>query len=168
MKKKIVVTGNDAVGKTVLVRGFTTGKLPADYKATLGVEILVKLIKNFKGSETLEVNFWDFAGQERFEEIREIYYSGTDGALILFDLTRIGTFHSVPKWIQELREKCNNKNVPFILVGNKLDLAKLRRIPEEQIEKYLKQYDIKYYKEISALKGWGVEELFNEIFSLIT
>lgn len=39
---KIVLVGNAGVGKTCLVRQFTTGKYPTRQGATIGVDFLIK------------------------------------------------------------------------------------------------------------------------------
>lgn len=167
MKKKIIVMGNDAVGKTAMVRKFMTDKVPSDYKATLGVEISVKVIDiEAPNGNPLELDVWDFAGQDRFGDIRSIYYNGADAALILFDLTRINTFRDTHAWLNEMKKYCDD-SIPFILVGNKLDLENFRRVKTEQIQEFLQRNKIEHYMEMSALKGWQIKETFDELVHMM-
>lgn len=40
----------------------------------------------------VKAQIWDTAGQERFRSITSSYYEGSDGAMVVFDLTRPGEF----------------------------------------------------------------------------
>ena len=65
---------------------------------------------------------WDTAGQERFSGITRSYFKGIDACILVFDLTNKESFHSISRWIGELREHGTGFE-NRILVGNKLDLA---------------------------------------------
>ena len=42
---KIILVGDQAVGKTSIVRQFTTGKFQQEYKSTIGVEFTVQTLQ---------------------------------------------------------------------------------------------------------------------------
>ena len=48
-------------------------------------------------------DFWDTAGQERFKSITSAYYRGAVGALLVYDLTKGGSFDNITNWVQEMQ-----------------------------------------------------------------
>jgi GTPase SAR1 family protein len=41
---------------------------------------------------------WDTAGQEKFRTLLDIFYKGSDGCFLVFDLTDRKTFEKVIEW----------------------------------------------------------------------
>lgn len=116
---------------------------------------------------------WDLAGQPLFKDIRKAYYRGCSGALILFDLTRIETFKSLPNWIEELVSNNKNERIPIVLIGNKVDLKSHK---DTMQTKYGKQYAEELsvwsgyevpYIETSALTGENVDIVFTKLVEQI-
>ena len=159
-KYKVLLIGPAAVGKTSLLHRFVDGVFKQDYAATIGAQFLTKEI------EDSQLNLWDIGGQPRFLDLRTTFYRGTHGALLVFDLTRKETFEELNHWHFEM-VKTLNREVPFVLIGNKLDLVKSRRaISKKASEKFAKERN-SIYIETSALSGENVEEAFIELTRLI-
>jgi GTPase SAR1 family protein len=53
------------------------------------------------------------------------------GALLIFDITKLKTFDSLERWLQEL-EQFAEPGIVTMIVGNKSDLKKLREVTTEQ------------------------------------
>jgi len=68
---KIVVIGNVATGKTSLCVRWAHGTFTDHYKATVGVDFVVKG----------DCQLWDVAGQERFGAVTASFYRASHGAL---------------------------------------------------------------------------------------
>jgi len=51
----------------------------------------------------VKAQIWDTAGQERFRAVTSAYYRGAVGALIVYDISRRGTFENVSRWLDELK-----------------------------------------------------------------
>ncbi len=158
---KIVLLGDGAVGKTSLKRRFVYKTFDPIEQMTIGADF---------ARVTLELNdfqvilqIWDIAGQARYKEIATSYYRGAKGAMIAFDVTRESTFQSIPKWISMLVQ--NAGKIPFMLVGNKIDLVNERVVSKERAEKYAESlsewlgWNVPYM-ETSAKTGENVEESF--------
>ena len=159
---KIVLTGDEAVGKTALIHKFLEeDKDIIDYKPTLGVEIHKKMIRDDSGDITMALYLWDMAGQEKFTDTRLIYYEGADGILLIFDCTRPRTFKNIRKWYKEARVSCDEKT-PMILIANKQDLKDFKKIDHSETDNLAKELNIKYV-ETSALTGENVTKMFVDL-----
>lgn len=77
---------------------------------------------------------WDTAGQEKFHSLGPIYYRGSNGALLVYDITDPHSFQRVRNWVTELRRMLGETCSLFI-VGNKLDLENKRNVPKEEGER---------------------------------
>lgn len=75
--------------------------------------------KMLLGTLATNIDIWDTAGQETFNEIHESYYFGANACILVFDATRKITYQNLTKWYAELRFHC--PDIPGILVANKID-----------------------------------------------
>lgn len=63
-----------------------------------------------------QLQIWDTAGQERFRTITQSYYRSANGAIIAYDISKRGTFESVPRWIEDVK-KYAGSNIVQLLIG---------------------------------------------------
>jgi len=166
-KFKFIIVGDKAVGKSSIVRRFVENKFTIDYRSTLGLNVLSHSMK-FYGNEA-HFSLWDLGGQEYFKRFRKTYYTGTQAAFIVFDVCERETFTNVKKWYEELKEFLGNKNIPIVIVGNKIDLSDKRSVQYKEgialIDELTQQNidDYLSYIETSALTGENIEEAFRLI-----
>ncbi len=155
---KIVMLGDGAVGKTALTTRFTQGGFEADYKRTIGSDFAIKKLRleDIDANVTLQV--WDLAGQPRFEVVRQGFYRGARGGLLVYDVTRRRTFLNTDNWKGECFKNLD-REIPLVVVANKVDLEGSRIVTQEEGEEYAKKYDF-LYVESSALTGENVEEAY--------
>jgi small GTP-binding protein len=111
-----------------------------------------------EGPLRVKLQIWDTGGQERFSSIRPMYYRGSLGALLIFDLTSYESFEHLPQWIEEVRANIKSE-VPLLLVGNKSDLVEERMVSIEEINSFTRKFNL-YYMETSAKTGEGVGDCF--------
>jgi len=162
---KVCLLGEGGVGKTSLRYTYLGQGFKKGYSMTIGADFAAKRAE--VDGEHITAQIWDLAGQERFEAVRSVYYRGSVGGLLVFDITRPETFSSLPNWITELIQNNNNKIVPFVLIGNKGDLR--GQTPNEvntaDAQSYAKSlsdwsgYNVPYV-ETSALSGINVDDAF--------
>ena len=162
---KLCVLGDGAVGKTSIIIRHVDKRFEEEYKPTIGFDIALKTVKIQEEGIEAELLVWDIAGQAIFEKIREEYLQGTNGALILFDLTRKETFDNVKAWLKELTTFAGE--VPFVLAGNKSDLTDKRDVSEEDGKKLAEELNGIEYIETSAKTGEKVEDAFQKIIKTI-
>ncbi len=161
-KLKVLLTGAAAVGKTSLVQRFIKNRFAANYKLTVGVDILTKDVE-FKQGEVATLSIWDIGGQQRFEFIRSTFYKGAAGALLVFDLTREQTYIEVRKWLTEIRQFAG-QDIPFVLIGNKYDLLEdVGEVIDRDEARALAESEGSLYIETSAKTGINVDEAFTEL-----
>ncbi len=118
---KITLLGDGAVGKTALRNRFMGKDFASDYLMTIGADFATRVVE-ISDTEKIKFQIWDLAGQPRFTAVREMYYRGSTGGLLVFDVTRVPTFENTPSWVTELWKNNGKGKVPIILIGNKIDL----------------------------------------------
>jgi small GTP-binding protein len=168
-KFKIPVIGDGAVGKTSLIEKYTKGTFQEEYISTLGAQF-TQYEEIIDGID-FKLIFWDIAGQPAFERMRQRFYSGSNGAIIVFSHSpnEKKTFESVDKWLSEVREHCGR--IPVALFGNKIDLINEEVLAidegletcDSNIEKFIKERGIVAYFKTSALTGQGVNQAFHTL-----
>ncbi|MBA7655998.1 hypothetical protein ES703_63911 [subsurface metagenome] len=159
---KTIVIGPAAVGKSSLIRRFVENQFSLHYRFTIGVDFMSKTV-DYEPGKSAKLTLWDIGGQERFKVLRRSFYEGTNGAIVVFDLSRAGTFEKMKEWLSDVRQAIEIVS-PVLIVGNKSDL-----IPEigvvidrNEIEQYSKKENT-IYIETSAKTGDNVEKAFLEL-----
>ncbi|MFX1481947.1 MAG: Rab family GTPase [Promethearchaeota archaeon] len=163
---KIVVLGEGAVGKTAIVTRFSHGFFRTDYKTTIGSQFAVKNVDIPRdiGNVTVKLQIWDVAGQSRFQILRPMYYRGSSGGLLVYDVTRRRTFIVLEEWLDEL-QKAINKEIPLVLVANKTDLPDRVVEPSEGRE-FADRHGMPYV-ESSAKTGEGIVDIFQQLAEVL-
>ena len=159
----IMNLGNHAVGKTCYILRFTENKFEKNYLSTNGIDRKVKIV-TINGKK-YKLSFYDTVGQEKYRSITLNVIKSAQGIIVMYDVTDINSFNSIPNWIQSIKDK-KGSAFPMILVGNKIDKESERKITKEQGEKFAKENGIDFF-EISNQDGTNVQEaglaLFNKI-----
>lgn len=110
------------------------------------------------------------------------YYRGAVGALLVYDISKTGSYESVTRWLKELRENTDSNIVYVILpgfsrifiyllilidgikteisnsvmlVGNKSDLRHLRAVSTEEAKTFASENELSFI-ETSALDASNV------------
>ncbi|KAG8835408.1 Rho GTPase [Serendipita sp. 399] len=106
-------------------------------------------------------------GQEEYERLRPLSYSKSHVVLIAFAIDTPDSLENVTvKWNEEVRSICGPA-IPVILVGLKSDLRPPPGHPDidqyvsrEKGEEVAQQIGARAYKECSALRIQGVDDVF--------
>ncbi|XP_052776699.1 ras-related protein ced-10-like [Mya arenaria] len=152
---KLVVVGDGGVGKSCLLIAYTTSAFPSKYVPTVFDNYSANIMVDGKA---VNLGLWDTAGQEDYDRLRPLSYTGTDVFFICFDLSRPSSFENVePIWLPEVRHYC--PDIPIVLVGCKADLPSA--VSAADIDKLTKTHGLKYC-ETSALTKKGLKNCFDE------
>jgi len=160
---KVVLIGDSGVGKSNLLSRFTRNDFNMESKSTIGVEFATRTI--VVDGKTIKAQIWDTAGQEKYRAITSAYYRGAVGALLVYDITRTGTFEHLERWLTELLSH-EDKDIVVMLVGNKYDLRHLRTVSTEQAKEFSEKHSVSLI-ETSALDCTNVEKAFTDILTQI-
>ncbi|KIJ27838.1 hypothetical protein M422DRAFT_37578 [Sphaerobolus stellatus SS14] len=158
-RTKIVLLGDQSVGKTSLITRFMYDTFDNTYQATIGIDFLSKTM--YLEDRTVRLQLWDTAGQERFRSLIPSYIRDSQVAIIVYDITNRASFLSTSKWIDDVTSE-RGKDVMIVLVGNKADLSDKREVTHD--EAAAKSDELKImFMETSAKAGHNVKSLFKKI-----
>jgi len=166
-KFRVVMLGEATVGKTSLVRRYTTDSFSEEYKQTIGTTFAKKdlvLNDSRKVARNVRLVIWDMGGQDTYRELRRQYMKGASGAVIVYDVTRPETFMAMNNWYEAFRETCPDAVV--VICANKVDLVDKRMVPLEPGIMLRDWFQAEYY-ETSARTGDFVTDVFMRIAELV-
>ena len=181
---KIILIGNSGVGKTTIFKKLETGEFEEKNISTIGMEkkdlnMNIEVNNNGKKeTKTFFVTLFDTSGQEKFRAVTFNYYKGSNGVLLIYDITSKESFDNVSLWVDSIKEAIDSNEeskYAVILIGNKLDLAEQgkREVTEEEAKDICKQYDLIWGGEqstkditldrLTELFGEYVEKIYNVV-----
>ena len=130
---KIILLGNQNVGKTSLISIYSGKKFSEDTISTIGSDFIYEKI-NIDNTE-YTIQLWDTAGQEQFRSLNKIYFKGSDIVLFIYDITKKKTFDDLPGfWINYVKSLIG-ENIIYGIVANKVDLFENKEVEEESGQK---------------------------------
>jgi small GTP-binding protein len=164
---KIVVFGDEKVGRSTLARGYLDSQ---DYSPRFitGVNFAKKDVKMNNFKVTFQV--WFLSNLKHHEKFLNMYLQGTLGVIIFYDITNVNSLSNVPVWIQTIKEHKwiqSRGDFPIILVGNKIDLERERVVSKERGNELKEKYGLSLFMEVSMKTGEGVNAIFEALADLI-
>jgi Ras family protein A len=168
IRKKLVIVGDGACGKTCLLVVFSKDSFPEVYVPTVFENYVADI--EIDGKQ-IELALWDTAGQEDYDRLRPLSYPDTNVVLICFSVDSPDSLANIPeKWVPEVNHFC--PNCPFVLVGCKKDLrndpetiaklkkANLQPVNTERAQRIGEEIGAVQYIECSARTKDNVREVF--------
>jgi len=168
VRKKLVIVGDGACGKTCLLIVFSKDQFPEVYVPTVFENYVADIEVDGK---CVELALWDTAGQEDYDRLRPLSYPDTDVILMCFAIDSPDSLENIPeKWTPEVRHFC--PTVPIVLVGNKKDLrfdeatrkeltkSKQEPVKTEEGRAMADKIGAYDFLECSAKTNEGVREVF--------
>jgi GTPase SAR1 family protein len=129
-----LLLGDSGCGKTTYLTRMKTGKFTKQFQPTHGFnEVIVndtRIIEYGGGSKFDTIDL-----QSKLEEI--------DGVILMFDLTSCLSYQNLAYWKKQIGDK------PYLVIGNKSDIADNRKITPQQIALDIKENSFEYY-DLSA------------------
>jgi small GTP-binding protein len=161
---KLITAGDGGVGKTTMLYRYVEGKFKVDTKMTIGVGFFYKTI-DLGDENNYSLQLWDFGGEEHFRALLNSYVSGASGAFLMIDLTRMNSLNKIEQWVEIIRQE--DKNLPILLVGSKLDLEEKISVKDEDALKLKEKYNFTDFIKISSKTGQNVNDVFIKILTNI-
>ena len=90
---KVIIIGNDAVGKTSLLMRYSDNIFTEMSIPTIGVDFKCKTI--LVDGEKSKLIIFDTAGAERFKAVHSVFYRRVHGVIITYDITNRDSFTDI-------------------------------------------------------------------------
>ena len=161
IKNRIIICGNTSVGKSNLILRYMKDDFDYEYRTTIGVDYFTKEFK--KNEEKISIQFFDTAGQEKYQALSCNYYRLSDGVVIVYDVTNRESFNKCEFWLNEVF-KSQTKNNIILLIGNKIDLDQDRKVSKEEGKKFAQDHKL-FFMEASAKSNQ--DNCVNKAFEII-
>jgi small GTP-binding protein len=159
---KVVLIGDNAVGKTTLIRG-----CDEVHDSTIGCDTFPTTVRTAEGRE-VSITLWDTAGQDAFNTLVPLYLKHSQIAVIVTDLSASDPLESVQKWVDLVRE--GPEQPVLLLVQNKMDLADgpaRAAALEGAREKFGDDFGMTNCFQTSAATREGVPQLLEKIAEIL-
>ena len=160
---KILLFGDSSTKKTSFLLKYVGNEDSGNQIATIGLDMKQKYI--YLNGIKIKLDIFDTAGQERFRSLALNYLYGSDGAILLYDITNISTFDSLKNYYIKKIEEIK-PDLKYIIAGNKCDLENYRQIPKEKVTKFCELKKVEHI-EVSSLLNINVTECFNMLIQSI-
>jgi len=141
---KLIVVGNEAVGKTALVNYLIKNEPCRDTDKTPGLHIQERIEvtcwdthHTTPNTEELRLNVWDFGGQEVTRETHKLFLTARSLYLIVLEARRENVADAenvLHDWMRAIRNR-GGDDVPVIVVINKSEGDRELRLDETTLKK---------------------------------
>jgi small GTP-binding protein len=153
---KIIVLGSAFVGKTSIITRYCENSFSEGQSPTIGAGFFTRT-EIFPDLEVSAL-VWDTAGSERFKSITPSLIRGSNGLVLVFDLSQPNTFEEINDYFKSFCNVCGNSDNTFptvILLGNKCDLGP-PAVSDASIQQWCQDHGVELYSPVSAKTGENV------------
>jgi len=159
---KLLVLGDASVGKTSVLNQFVNRDFSAQYRPTIGSDLIARQVEIDEVLMTLQI--WDTAGQERFRALASSFYRNAEICVFVYDITNLQSFSSIQNWYETFVDFCpiTQSAVSLLLLGNKLDLDKNRQVQTADGEALAQRTNMLFF-EVSAKNAEGIVPAFEAV-----
>jgi small GTP-binding protein len=175
---KVILCGDPSVGKTSILNRYVNDQFNDKYNQTFGANFLIKEIDLIKVINKLDIQnpklkkdikefklyFWDLGGQHDKLFSNEYYFVQAVGAFVVYDVSNRESFDNIDFWITKLKEFSGE--IPFIIIGNKIDKKDERLVSLEEANENADLYSVQYM-ETSAKSNKNIDRAFESLSVLI-
>lgn len=150
---KVMLLGDIGVGKSSLARRLVFDRFEAEYKTTIGVDVLTYEISTPAGP--LKLILWDTDGDFGASIFETVYMRGASAAIIVADASRPATFVKMASLARGFADRMPGRET--CVVVNKIDLVGAEPLP------FPPEIESSSIVRTSARTGAGVVEMFGNM-----
>jgi 50S ribosomal subunit-associated GTPase HflX len=100
-------------------------------------------------------------------DLRNNFFSFSQIIFFLYDICNPLSLNTLKEIVKNINQMINRNNIKYILIGNKIDLEKNRKITFEKISSFVNEYKFDFNIEISSINGENILKLFKEITKIL-
>ena len=155
---KVVLIGESDVGKIEIISQFLNQTSNTE---TLNQKFFRKNLE-LKNGNFVTLDIYDTIGdvKDRFES--KIFYKDAKAIIFVYDCTDEKSFKKLKEyWYEDMKQR-TNKDVIFVVAGNKSELYENKKVSNEEGEEWAKSIGAVFFS-ISSKYGSGIDEMFNYI-----
>ncbi|KAJ6247716.1 ras-like protein rasb [Anaeramoeba flamelloides] len=156
---KLAVFGQGGSGKSALTIQFIQNHFVEEYCPTIEDNYRKHIEID---EERYLLDILDTAGSEDWSKMKELYTRQGEGFLFLYSITSRESFEEVTREIEKIQKMKEKKDFPMVIVGNKTDLEKDRKISQNEAMDLAKTYNCPFF-ETSAKNNHNVQEAFLQL-----
>nr|CAI44487.1 rab_C59 [Paramecium tetraurelia] len=163
---KIILVGDQGVGKSSILLRYTKDLFNREYNVTIGLEFASKKVTVYDYALTLQI--WDTVMMQYFKFLGRLRSIQKNSAaiIIVFKLTSRDSFQSVSGWARDIQEN-SDQGVVISLVGNMTDLEAERSVSNEEGKQKAQEINSLYF-ETSAAIGKNIDDIFINTLEKVT
>eukprot|EP00347_Sterkiella_histriomuscorum_P008325 403345521 len=177
---KVIVVGDQSVGKTHIISQYVIGQLPRNPQTTLGVDFQTMKFTDVASGQKGKFLIFDTAGEEKYHAVTAMHFKKVKGCFIVYDVTNRESFEHVQKWLKDALD-LTEQDCSIILLANKCDVdhiheqenlniyggvIKKRQVSTEEGMDFAKTHNLQFF-EVSAVMDYNIVEAFSQIGSQI-
>ena len=160
----IVLAGSSRTGKSCLMKKAISNDFEEDYSSTHIFDYLTAYIKI--NGNIIKLNISYTSGKEIYKSYVISSYEKSSLAIFLYSIDDKESFVYIKDLYNEIKSKTNIKS-RIILVGNKSDLEKERKISQSQAIKLRNENGFDLFMETSAKTGYNANNVLIEAAKIL-
>ena len=163
---KIIIFGNESLGKANFIQKTFPNLLNSDQKMTIGVDIYPKRVS--VDGQIVQLHIWDLNGQPSFRFYISNYFKGAKGGLFLYDVTDRSSIACIDDWLNIIQKGLSEGvKIPILVVGIVTDGKSKRKVSAEEGLKISMSRNLSGYVECKLKTGQNVEKAFENLTRLM-
>ena len=157
---KVILIGNEGVGKTNLINVASGRGFNENEKSSLTASYLKKLIK--LNDKNYIISLWDTIGQEKLRTLSKLFFKNSKIVIYVYDITNHDTFNGLASWDKDVNDMIGNDVIKAVL-GNKQDLYLKEQVTEEEASKYAQTLNAKFTRTSAKKDPEGISIFLEEL-----
>lgn len=165
LNKRIIILGDNSVGKSTLLIKLTKKRIETRYKQTFGVDFFLHELTYF--NQKINLNIWDTEGEEDIYQILDKrFYRESNAFIIICSYDDKSSILSINKWYDyiKIQYQCLEllENIPIIVVVNKSEIeCSSREFQLEDVKNVCRKLELPFIYETSIFSD--IEFLFYKV-----
>jgi small GTP-binding protein len=157
---KVILIGNEGVGKTNLINVASGRAFNENEKSSLTASYLKKLIT--LNDKNYIISLWDTIGQEKLRTLSKLFFKNSKIVIYVYDITNYDTFKGLASWDKDVNDMIGNDVIKAVL-GNKQDLYLKEQVTEEEASKYAQTLNAKFTLTSAKKDPEGISVFLEEL-----